>query len=418
VCSLADGALESATGPTLQRITGILFLIALVAGFAQFGAVASLNDVAKHFGHHSTGTSLQSQVGLSGSTLGLALAILRLSSLGALPLSSLADHWGRTRVLRRTLFVGLLVTASAALSPSYWFFVLCFAFARPLLSAASTLVQVVTVELSSTRRRIHHLAIMAAGAGIGAGISAVLHGVIRGPDSFRWLFALALLPVVIVAPFSRQIPEPVHTKTESLLAHLGRVPADTRGRLGIVAVIVFSAGMITGPANGFAFVYGEGILKMSPHYVATIVALSAFTGLVGLLLSRRLSRAIGRRWTVALGVVATGVTATFAYSGGRLNFTLGYMIGVGAAGLLAPAASAMSTEIFSHSIRATAAGWVVVAGVLGATAGLVLFGWVGDAVRATSATSLRVPALVTFLPLLPTLFLLQRLPESSTMDLR
>lgn len=416
MCGLVDGASESSTGPALLRATRILFLVALVAGFAQFGAVASLNDVAKHFGHHSTGTSLQSQVGLSGSTLGLALAILRLSSLGALPLSSLADHWGRTRVLRRTLFVGLIATASAALSPSYWFFVLCFALARPLLSAASTLVQVVTVELSSTQRRIHRLAIMAAGAGLGAGLSAVLHGVIRGPDSFRWLFALALLPVV-VAPLLRQIPEPTHAIPASAMAHLGRVPSESRGRLGIVAVIVFGAGMITGPANGFAFVYGEGILKMSPHYVATIVALSAFTGLGGLLLSRRLSRAIGRRWTVALGVAATGLTATYAYSGGRLNFTVGYMIGVGAAGLLAPAASAMSTEIFSHSIRATAAGWVVVAGVLGATAGLFLFGWVGDAVRASSATSLRVPALVTFLPLLPTLMLLTRLPESSTMEL-
>lgn len=414
---MADGASEPAVEPTLARVTGILFLVALVAGFAQFGAVASLNDVAKHFGHHAAGASLQSQVGLSGSTLGLALAVLRLSSLGALPLSSLADHWGRIRVLRRTLFAGLLVTAVASLSPSYWFFVLCFAFARPLLSTASTLVQVVTLELSSTRRRIHRLAIMAAGAGIGAGLSAVLHGVIRGADSFRWLFALALLPVVLVAPLSRQIPEPVHSTRESPLAHLGRVPSEARGRLWIVAVIVFGAGMITGPANGFAFVYGEGILKMSPHYVATIVALSAFTGLVGLLVSRRLSRVIGRRRTVAIGVVATGLTAAYAYSGGRFNFTLGYMIGVGAAGLLAPAASAMSTEIFSHTIRATAAGWVVVAGVLGATAGLFLFGWVGDAVRASSVTSLRVPALVTFLPMLPTLLLLIRLPESSEMEL-
>jgi MFS family permease len=410
---LADRAPDERTGSTLLRVTGILFLVALVAGFAQFGAVASLNDVAKHFGHHSGGRSLQSQVGLSGSVLGLALAILRLSSLGALPLSSLADRWGRTRVLRRTLLVGLLATAAAALSPAYWFFVLCFAFARPLLSAASTLVQVVTVELSSTQRRIHYLAVMAAGAGIGAGLSAVLHGVIRGPDSFRWLFALALVPVAIVAPLSRRIPEPVYTSAASPLAHLGRVPHEARGRLVIVAAIVFSAGMITGPANGF----GEGILKLSPHYVATIVALSAITGLIGLLLSRRLSRAIGRRWTVAIGVVATGVTSTYAYSGGRFNFTLGYMIGVAAAGLLAPAASAMSTEIFSHSFRATAAGWIVVAGVLGATVGLFLFGWVGDAVRATSATSLRVPALATFLPLLPTLLLLIRLPESSMMEL-
>ncbi len=162
-----------------------MFLAALFASFAQFGAVASLNDVAHHFGHVSPSGSLRGVVGLSGSMLGIGLGVLRLASLAALPLASLADRWGRTRVLRRAMLIGLLATAAASLSPSYWFFVLCFALARPLLSAASALVQVITVEFSTSAQRIHRLAIMAAGAGIGAGLSAILHGIIRGPGSFR-----------------------------------------------------------------------------------------------------------------------------------------------------------------------------------------------------------------------------------------
>ena len=349
--------------------------------------------------------------------LGLGLGALRLASLGSLPMASLADRWGRTRVLQRTLFLGLVATAVAALSPSYWFFVLCFAFARPLLSAASTLVQVITVELSSTRGRINRLVIMAAGAGVGAGLSAVLHGVIRGPDSFRWLFALALVPVLFVVPLLRSIPEPSYRSDDAPFVHLGSVPAEVLGRLSIVAIVSFAVGMITGPANGFAFVYAEGILKISPQVVASVVAVSGLTGLAGLLLSRRLSRTLGRRWTVALGAASLAITSTFAYSGGRLNFIVGYLVGVTAAGLLAPAASALSTEIFSHRVRATAAGWVVVAGVLGATAGLGLFGWVGDVVHASNVTALRLPALVTFLPLMPTLVLLRRVPESREMEL-
>jgi AAHS family benzoate transporter-like MFS transporter len=404
-------------GRVADRVTVVLFLTALVAGFAQFGAIDSLNDVAKHFGHLSSTGSLQSVVGLSGSMLGLGLAALRLASLLALPLASLADRWGRTKVLQRTIVLGLLATAAAALSPSYWFFVLCFAFARPLLSAASTVVQVITVELSSTARRITRLVIMAAGAGLGAGISAVLHGLIRGPDSFRWLFSLALLPVLVIVPLLRIIPEPLQRSSDAPLARLGSVPRSLRARLAIVATVVFAVGMITGPANGFTFVYGEGILKMSPREVATIVTLSAFTGFAGLVLSHRLAKSVGRRWTVALGVLATAVTASFAYSGGRTDFIIGYMVGIGAGGLLSPALTAISTEIFTHDVRATAAGWIVVFGVLGAVSGLVLFGWVGDMVHTSSVTALRVPALVTFLPFLPTLLLLRRLPESSRMAL-
>ncbi len=111
-------------------------------------------------------------------------------------------------MLRRTLLIGLVITACASLSPTYWIFVLCFALARPLLSATTTLVQVITVELSSTKGRIDRLVIVSAGAGIGSGLAAIFHGLIRGADSFRWLFALALVPVLFMRPMLRAVPEP------------------------------------------------------------------------------------------------------------------------------------------------------------------------------------------------------------------
>lgn len=391
--------------------------MALVASFAQFGAITSLNDVAGHFGHASTNGSLASVVGLSGSVLGLGLAIFRVTSLGALPLASLADRWGRTTVLRRTLTLGLLITSAAALSPGYWVFVLCFALAHPLLTAALTLVQVITVELASTSLRIQRLVIIAAGAGIGAGLSAALHGIIRGSGSFRWLFALALLPVFLIAPLLRSVPEPVPRSADVPLARLGAVPRDFRGRLAIVATMAFTIGVITGPAGGFTFVYSEGILKMSPGVVSTVVVFSGVVGLAGLLVGQRLARIAGRRWTVGLGVVSTAVASTYAYSGGRFGFVIGYVLSVGAGGILSPAMTALSTEIFGHRFRATAAGWITVAGVVGAVAGLALFGWLGDVARASGQAGLRLPALVTFLPILPILLLLLRLPESSTMEL-
>ncbi len=401
-----------------RRVTSVLFLVALFAGFAQFGAVTSLNDVAKHFGNATSNASLKSAVGLSGSVLGLGLGLLRIASLASLQLASLADRFGRKKILRSTMTLGLVATSLASLSPSYWFFVLCFAFARPLLSAASTIVQVLTVELSTTKSRINHIVIVAAGSGIGAGLSAILHGIIRGPNSFRWLFALGILPIFALVPFLRVVPESHERDQSHPTARLGAVTKSLRPRLFIVASIAFVVGVISGPANGFAFVYGEGILKFSPRHVAVVVTLSALTGFGGLMLSRVFAKKYGRRTTVAVGVIATALTSTLAYSGGRTNFVIGYLLGVCAAGLMSPALTAMATELFTHSFRATAAGWILVAGVIGAVVGLAVFGWIGDDMHTTAALSLRVPSILTFIPLLPVLFLLRKLPESSEMELR
>ena len=67
-------------------------LLAAAAGFGQFGAVAALGDVAKHFGHITHGATIAEQAGLSGTRLGIGLAVLRLASLGGLPLAGLADR--------------------------------------------------------------------------------------------------------------------------------------------------------------------------------------------------------------------------------------------------------------------------------------------------------------------------------------
>ncbi len=399
----------------LDASTLALVIIALAAGYGQFGAVASLDEVARHFGHAAAGNTFTGVVGLSGTTLGVGLAVLRISSLAALPLSSLADRFGRKGVLVRVAIVGLSLTALAAGSPSYWAFVAFFALARPLLSATTTLVQVVTVELSSPSVRVYRLAWIAAGAGAGAGLSAILHGILPGANGFRILFATAAIPALAIIPLLRRVPEPDphHHAGEEVVARLGVVPPHFRKRMLIVGVITVVVGIISGPANGFAFVYGEGVLKISRHVVALVVLLSALTGLAGLFVGRWLADRLGRRWTVAIGVIATAITSTLAYSGGTSSFIVGYMIGVFSGGLLAPAAAALTTEIFPHATRATAAGWVVVAGVVGAVVGLMAFGFAGDVSHTTvTVNSLRIPALVTFLPTLPLLFLLRYLPET------
>ena len=59
-------------------------IAAFASGFGQFGVVAALGDVAKGFGQVTHGATFADQAGLSGTDLGIGLAIIRLAALGGL----------------------------------------------------------------------------------------------------------------------------------------------------------------------------------------------------------------------------------------------------------------------------------------------------------------------------------------------
>jgi MFS family permease len=399
---------------TPQRLVVVLGLVALAAGYGQFGATAALGDVARAFGIHTPqGHSFTEVAGLSGSTISLGIIALRVASLGALPLASLADRVGRHRVLYACGVTGLVVTAAGSLSPGYWWFVAIFAFARPLLSAAQALAAVVTTELTTARTRMFALAVVTAGAAVGAGLSALVHGAVRGGHGFRILFASALIPAVLLALLMRRVPESHLPASGVGPARLGSVPRPQWGTLAIVMGFTATIGMISGPANGFAFIYAEHFLRLSPGIVSTTVVASALPGVVGLLLGRRLADRRGRRPTLAAGVLLFAAASVLAYSGGRPQFIAGYIVGVFAGGLFGPPAAALATESFPAADRATAGGWIVVASVLGAVVGVGLFGPIADHTGPTT----RWAALCAFLPALPALIALRRLPETKGREL-
>ncbi len=396
---------EQATGHE-GAVRSALFGVALVSSFAQFGAVASLNDVSTHFGAHQNLLHVKALIGLSGSQIALGLAILRLASLGTLFFTSLGDRRARSRVLTTVLYAGLVLTVLAAFSPSYWAFVLIFALARPLLGSASALAQVLTVE-HSRGHRVGMMAVLTAGGGIGAGLAAVLHGVVRGPNSFRWLFALAVIPLLVM-PFVLRALRGV-TAVRASDTRLGRVPQQLRGSVAVMAGVAFAVGAIGGPANGFAFVYGEGVQHIAPASMSLLVLLCAVTGLVGLLAGNGLSKRFGLRRTLAGAIILVAASATFAYGGGKYEFMSGYLIGIGVSGAMSPVLATLAIQIFPRNNRATCAGWVLVSGVLGATIGLELFGYLVDVLP--SAHAWRVAGVLTFWPALGLLGLLPRVVE-------
>ena len=396
--------LREAITPSVLVVT----VIALAAGYGQFGAVAALGDVAKAFGHEVHGNSIVEQAGLSGTILGMGLAILRLSSLGGLPAAAIADRWGRRRTLVGWTILGLAATIAAAVSPSYWWFVAIFALGRPFLSASAALSQVVVAELSKPHHRATALAFVTGGYGLGAGINAMAHSLLRGVGSFRILFVTAAIPLVAVAALRNRFPEPMRIASveEQAKPRFGSVGRDATTRLLEVLALIFVTSMVSAPASSFVFLYAENVTHLQKGVESVMIAGAALIGIVGLFLGRHFADTWGRKPVVGIGITAVGLASLVLYAGGKTLVVVGYLLGIMATGFLAPGGTALSNELFATEVRASVAGWGIVASVLGAVIGLVAFGAIAD-----SSSSFEVAALVTFIPTIPALYFLTRLPE-------
>jgi MFS family permease len=387
-------------------------LVSLAAGIGQFGITATLGDVAHHFGHITRGSTLADRAGLSGTELGLGLAVVRLASLGGLPVAGLADRAGRRRVMLFACGLGLALTAVSAASPGYWWFVVVFALGRPFLSAAAAIAQVQAAEQTRSAGRASAMALVAAGYAVGAGLTAVVYGLAGGTIGYRGVLVLALVPLVALPLLAHSVTETGRFEVSSAegatkLPVLGAVARPYRRRLILVAAVAFSLAVITGPSNTFVFVYAQNIQGFPGIALSAMVVAAGILGLGGLLAGRWLADRVGRRPTAAGSMVGIGASGILCYSGNRATLVIGYLAGITAAGVFAPAAGAFANELFPTPVRSSVAGWNVAASVIGAGVGLVAFGAVADV-----GNRFGPAALATFLPAMCLSGLIYLLPET------
>jgi predicted MFS family arabinose efflux permease len=399
----------------------VLSLAAVVAlsGFGQFGAIAALADVAAEFGTIVDGDdlTLAEQAGLSGTVLGVGLAVIRFASLASLPLAGVADAWGRRRSLLALVSCGLLLVVLASTAPSYWTFVALFALSRPLLTAATAVATTSAAEQTATSDRSSAVALLAAGFGVGAGAFAVARSLLGEGVGFRPFFASAGLGLVVVAIVARTITEPdrferAQADPTARASRLGGVGRRHWRRLLPVLGMAFAVATVTGPANSFVFLYLENILELPQATTAVLVVGSGLAGLVGLLIGRVSADRFGRRPTVAAGLLGVAAAGILTYSGSRPAAALGYLGAVAAGSVFSPAAGSIYAELFPTTVRATVAGWAVAAGVLGAVTGLLAFGAIAD-----HLDRFDLAALAVFLPAACAVVLVRLVPETRDLEL-
>jgi MFS family permease len=111
-------------------------------------------------------------------------------------------------------------------------------------------------------------------------------------------------------------------------------------------------------------------------------------------------------------MVGLALFGVLSYAGPRIDLVAGYVLGVMFGSILAPAVGALVNELFPTSVRASASGWFLAAGVLGAVVGLVAFGAIADI-----GNRFALAADLTFLPAMLVTALLWSLPETKGREL-
>ncbi len=359
-------------------------LIAAASGMGQFAITAVIGDVAVAFGEPGAGSDLTSQIGLRATTLGIALAVIRLASLASLPGAALADQFGRRRVLLVAMTVGLVLTGSSAAAGSFWAWVGLVAIARPWLSTINAVGGVVAAEEVTARHRSWAVGLLAATYGLGSGLISIGRSLL--PQGFRPVMLATMLPLLALPWLWRTLVEPrvaerahVDRAVDEGVRQLpGRVPRAHVPDLARLLAVTAGIAVATGPGFTYVFVYGESILGLGRTTMALVVLGAGPVGLVGLLLGRWLADRAGRRVGIAVGLVGTALGFAGTYSGAVPLMFAGYLTGVLAGAALGPGLGAAGAEVFPTRIRATVAGWLAAAGVLGAVVGLAAFGALAD----------------------------------------
>lgn len=249
------------TPPELRRWLDPALLaaagLACASGFAQFGVTAALGDIAAEFGEAVPADGVAAEIGMTGTTLGIGLAIIRLASLGSLPASGLADHHGRRRVVLACVAAGLAFTVASGLAPTFWWFVALFALGRPLLAATNAVAGVIAAEETASVDRAKAVALVGAAYAIGTGLLTIVRGAAADWLGFRGVFFLAAVPLLLLPLLARRVPEPARYETARREAverrMLGPVRPDLRPRLLAVCGVHFGVGLITGPVNSYLF---------------------------------------------------------------------------------------------------------------------------------------------------------------------
>jgi putative MFS transporter len=351
-----------------------VFLIASTAGFFDWYDRALLSLALKQ---------IQAGLKIAESHLGAMLSIIRLGYLFSLLLTPFADVFGRRRLLLYTVMGYTVFTALSAIAPGERTFVAFQIIARAFAGAEGAVAMVIVAEEVDAAHRGWAIGLLGGVSLVGYGLAALVFAMVNViPFGWRGLYAIALVPLVLIIPLRRVLPESARFEAEQLEGvqplklwePLVSLYSAYPGRIMMMISVAF-LGAMGGNAAGFLFPkFLQEAHQWSPANVSELFFLGGALGILGSIVAGRLSDRYGRRVMGATFSLLAPLTTIWMYMAPGISIVPAWIMQVFFDVAASTILNAYSAELFPTSYRSTAGSALTVAGTTGGAIGLFLEG--------------------------------------------
>ena len=301
----------------------------------------------------------------------LGTAALLISAVGGWLAGTLADRFGRTRILQLTIIWFAVCTFACGFTNNFYQLLIARGLQGLGFGGEWAVGSVLMGEAIGAEHRGKAVGTVQGGWAIGWGIAAAFYFLLFRllPDALAWraLFWIGILPALLVFYIRRRVPEPqVYTATRARLQSEG-------ARAGflevfspdILRVTLLTSLLSVGAQGGYYAIttWLPTFLKTQRHltvmnttaYLFVVIA-GSFTGYM---ISAWLTDFLGRKKTLILYAACSFVTViayTYLPIGNAVMLLLGFPLGFFASGVFSPV-GAFFTELFPSRLRGSGQGF-------------------------------------------------------------
>jgi len=341
-------------------------------------------------------SSLKQEFGLSSVEAGMLGSItLAGMAIGGIFGGWAADRFGRVRTVVWTIMVFSVGTAALGATSNFWEFAIFRFIAALGLGAEYVVCNTLMAEYVPTKRRTTVLGTLQAGWSVGYVVATLLAGWILPIYGWRWLFYIAIIPVIMAVLMQRIVPEPatwVAARAKAAADKAAGIVAEKARKESALKLIfgtpghrrMFMLWALTAGALQFGY---YGVNNWMPSYLEKELHMNfkAMTGymvgtyvamILGKVIAGWLADRFGRRAVFALGAIGTAAflpiivmyntPENIVYLLVIFGFLYGVPYGVNATYM---------TESFETKIRGTAVGGAYNVGRIGAAVAPAAIGY-------------------------------------------